>query len=209
MGATARAADSIRLPTGLNLNWNINSQPSGSDFLVIPIANDSPSGSPILAGWDLNLEVVPEAGATGTLSIDSATVAFPGNNNVLSTANGPALTVTPSGTPSTTVQLDALDTVQNSAEVVPSIANLVQLRFTSADAAGNFTLEAISNGSATAWSDESGNNIAFTNEGSVINLGTVSVVPEPSSLLLAALSAMGIAGYRGGRRLKKHLSRKS
>jgi hypothetical protein len=199
IGSSVVRADVINLGTGLSLNWT-----SSSDFLTIPLTNSAPSGTQILAGWDLKLQIVPQAGATGTLSFNNSNtgIKYPANN-VLADPS-PNVARNPSSGSVTQIQLDGVDDSGNN--VVPaSGTNLVALSFNSAGASGDFTLQAVQNGGSTDWTDSLANGTAYGNagNGATIVLGTIhvpSAAPEPASLMLGALSALGVAGYRWRRK---------
>src|SRR5262249_52027348 len=74
--ATARA-DLMAVGTGLSLSWDRTLQPTTSSFLTIPITDtNTPTDSRTISGWSLGIRIVPEGGATGTISFDVATIQY-------------------------------------------------------------------------------------------------------------------------------------
>jgi hypothetical protein len=175
-------------------------------------------------GWALGIEFVPQGGATGTLSVGTAS--NPSNNALTGSPGSPSTFVgNPSGPNTYTVISNTNNTIVGS--TVPSSGdNLVTFNLTSTNASGTFKIMAF-NDSSNGYSNwtyynasnvndpNNASNFAFTNIGAsgtfpgspqTFSLGTITVtpaaVPEPGSMVLAGIAAAGCAAY-GWRRKRR------
>jgi hypothetical protein len=227
LSAAGARADQLSVGAGLWSDvgtgteiWNIDTRPSGSLSLTVPVSNATATGSQTATffGWALSIEIVPQSGASGSLSISS--LANPANNALTGSPGTPSdVVVNPAG-PNTYNAISNSNTNATGSKVPTSGDNLVSFDLTSSNASGNFKLIAF-NDSSDGYSNwtyynggnpgdpNNGNTFAYTNipaSGSFpaspaqFVLGTIDVVPEPGSLLLAALAVVGFAGYGRHRR---------
>ncbi|HEX4131025.1 MAG TPA: PEP-CTERM sorting domain-containing protein [Pirellulales bacterium] len=211
VGSSAQA-DLMDVGTGLTLTWNLGSQPTVSNYLTVPIINTNTSDPRQLSGWSVVLHVVPEAGATGTITIDAATVAYP-SNEVISSPYPASQPATQTGLVGMMSSSDLLiDSVnlsgQNSVPGSPG-AGMFEVQFTaSSNASGVFDLQVYnkSNGDWTYWADQDNNITQFantpTNNLSVLDIGTITVqpAPEPGTLLLSLVACGALGSCRWRRR---------
>ncbi len=146
-----------------------------------------------LAGWSLGLQIVPDAGATGSLQF--ATAETPATNYVFG-ANGQGINPI---VPSTSV-MPSFDNHTGNGVAVPANANLLTLTFNSMDALGTFRIMAVGNEftGTNVTPFDTGNfptqpagNVAF---GSSVQLGSVTAVPEPSALLFGLVVVLCLVG---------------
>jgi hypothetical protein len=227
LSAAGARADQLSVGAGLWSDvgtgteiWNIDTRPSGSLSLTVPVSNATATGSQTATffGWALSIEIVPQSGASGSLSISS--LANPANNALTGSPGTPSdVVVNPAG-PNTYNAISNSNTNATGSKVPTSGDNLVSFDLTSSNASGNFKLIAF-NDSSDGYSNwtyynggnpgdpNNGNDFAFTNipaSGSFpaspaqFVLGTIDVVPEPGSLLLAGIVVVGFAGYGRHRR---------
>ncbi len=199
---TPALADDLRLGADQLLEWNRAANPAVSPTLTIPIFNDSP-GADRISGWTISLAVRPLSGSTGSLSLDPAAFAYPANSAI----NGPRFPLDPTEPVPALVLVNGGDeeffnTLNPAAiETIPAVGRgLLDLRFASADALGQFELVAVNDaaGFFTNWTDADFTNRAFNNApfaaNTVLRLATINVVPEPSA---AALFTVGFVALMG------------
>ena len=188
---TARAQTDLNV-LGDNLLWDRGAAPLVSPTLNLGINRTSADPQlDLLAGWSLRLEIVPDVGATGTLEFNSR--GLPSVDYVLSGVSG-GLGGSLSGT-----DLFAFDEdVTTDGVVVSAIGeNLLEIDFSTPDGAlGLFRIFATPGLGDTQWSDASFTDQEFANlpfTGGPVEIGSVTAVPEPASLILCGLvSALGI-----------------
>jgi PEP-CTERM motif len=178
---------------------------SGPMFVNV-VSNNAPND--IMAAWQFGLEIVPNAGATGTLTFqDPPTGMAPNPPNYIFGSNGLGIAV-PSNTGSSSDPVNDFYSVIGSGVVVPAtFSNLLQMDFSaSSGASGLFGIYAVEGAANTVWSDPSFTTQFFSNvpdgTGTVL-IGDVLVqpaagvgVPEPSTLALLALGSITLAGWR-------------
>ncbi len=178
--------------------------------IFVNVVSDNPPND-VMAAWQFSLQIVPIAGATGTLTFqDPATGTPPNPPNYVFDGNGLGIVAINAG-----AQLDAndfFDPGAGSGAVVPGSpgANLLRLDFlASANASGLFGIYAVQGSGNTQWTDDNFTTQFFTNvpdgTGAVL-IGEVFVqpsvqppanpVPEPSTLALMALGSVALAGWR-------------
>lgn len=180
--------------------WNIDALPLNSQTLTLGIVRTSALEPDLLAGWSLRLSIV-SGGGTGTLEFNSR--ALPSSNYVLDGVSG-GLGGSFSGT-----SLFAFDDdiTFNGVTVSMSGQNLLDMDFSTPDNAFDlFRIMATPGLGNTQWSDDGFNDQEFANlpfSGGAVEVGTVTVVPEPASLLLCSLFALGLVGYGLRKRLRR------
>jgi hypothetical protein len=192
--SVASAQTSLNI-LGQNLSWDRSAAPLLSPTMTIGINRTSADPqADLFAGWSLRLSIVPDAGATGTLEFNSATL--PGVDYPLAGVSG-GLGGSVSGT-----TLFAFDDDTSFAGVTLSTAgdNLLDLDFSTPDGAlGLFRIMATPGLGDTQWSDAAFNDQEFANlpfAGGPVEIATVTAVPEPGSLLFCSLATLlGLAFY--------------
>jgi hypothetical protein len=182
-------------------------------YTTIPIFD---AGGPAvqLEFWQLALQIVPLSGATGTVTIDIPSRAYPTTSifpagDRFPVAQPTSVTTPPPG-------IDAIfwaSTPFGSSYTVNSSGqSMIDLKFNaSAGASGNFDVRLIQQSENTYWSLGPDNFQFYVNgvplpvstPGSA-SIGTISVaaVPEPSSLLLSG-TVVGFAAWRARRKKRK------
>jgi hypothetical protein len=182
---------------------------SGSPLpYLLSITNpDNYNVNPV-AGWSLKLQIVPDSGATGSVSFLSASMP---SQDYLFAGRSSGL-IPPFCGPSQTINLISDMDAQFTGVTVPQAGmSLLQLQLTaSADATGQFNIEAVPGSDLSYWMyidaiALEGVPVAFQNvpfTGNNVTLGSVTIptVPEPPTLIsIAAL--LGFAAFRVCRRL--------
>ena len=172
--------------------------------LALSTSSDNPPND-IVSAWNVGLEILPDAGTSGTLTfLSPMTGSPPAPPNYIFGANGLGIAVTNQGN-----QLTANDFFDPSIGVgaavpAPPGANLLLLTFSaSADASGLFGIYAIQGSATTEWTNANMSTQFFANvpDGTgLVRIGDVlvSTVPEPSSfcILVAAMSVLSLAARR-------------
>ncbi|MEX2112999.1 MAG: hypothetical protein WD845_07420 [Pirellulales bacterium] len=184
--------------TGQHHIWN-SVDPSATH--VVGIENPGASTDPLFA-WSLGLEIVPDASATGTLEFASATVP---NEYLLAGRSGGL--IPPFAGPSTSIapigDSDALFT----GILVPGTGKslLASTFVASPDAQGLFRIFAVGDPfTGSNWfSSDFQNTRSFANApftGGPVEIGSITIVPEPSSLLLGGqlIVATMLLAWRAG-----------
>ena len=199
-------------PDQLFMNSNVSSTTLSAPMDVTVTSNASDT----MAAWNVQLQITPLAGATGTLMFQTATQGpapyiFGGNGF------GVSATITNSGSQLAANDFDGLDGVNFSATVPATPTNLLATTYlASAGARGKFGIFAEPGASLTQaggipltyWADSNGINQNYLNVpggGANVQIGEVDVtlasVPEPSTLTLLGIGIAGMAGW-GWRRKK-------
>lgn len=205
-------ASPINLDTGISATVN----PGSTGSFTLSMTNEA-SGSAItnFNSWALILQVIPQPGATGTATITGLT--SPLTNPALAVPGDPPLfdnayttNVPVNGTinayqvglanETNAVTTFALGQTYNAADFTVAL---------SPDASGSWSLFVLNDeNNTTAWLNAGGTPTAFGNsavagEGlyTSTQIGTISAVPEPSSLMLAG-SAIVVAGWYSWRSRK-------
>lgn len=182
------------------MTWDRTNAAYAVNSPFFTLSSTNTASSPVLAmlGWGVDLQFVPQSGATGSLHIipDYTKLSFPSpqaltGNDIYYVQAGYSTTY--ANNPN--IQFGDYDWVGSTDFIAysPTIGtgNLVRFGLTASDNAnGTFLVRAVGNPSNTSWSSELGEN-PFSNvpNSGVLNLGTVIVTaPEPS------LVAMGVGG---------------
>ena len=178
--------------------------------MLVDVVSDNPPND-IMAAWNFKLEIIPDSGASGTLTFqDPATGTPPIPPNYVFGSNGIGIATTNGGS-----TLSANDFFNPSVGIgvpVPGSpgANLLQMDFlASSNASGLFGVYAFEGAASTQWSDSNLTTQFFTNvpDGTgLVRIGDVLVqhaVPEPSSLVLLGLASAAVAGLQCWSRRKQ------
>lgn len=209
-GTSARA-DIIALTTGGYTDTIFPS--STSSAMTVSLTNSNVTGTLPLAAWSVGLRVVPTGGATGTVSVNTGSLAYPtpASNNILTSPFPAAAPQFFTSGPDVTV--NASQSTFVGVPVPASGKSAFTVTFNSSPTAnGTFNVFAFNDlaGTATNWTDDVGfGNNAFSNapfaNGNVLLLGQINVVPvpEPTSLALMGLFAGGGAAWAGWRRRRR------
>jgi hypothetical protein len=169
------------------------------------VVSDNPPND-VMAAWNVQLEIIPQSGGSGTLSFqDPVTGTPPIPPNYIFGANGLGIAVTNGG--GMLSANDFFDPAVGNGAAVPGSpgANLLQMDFVaSSNASGTFGVFAVEGAASTQWTDANLNTQFFTNVPNgtdVVQIGEVMItqansVPEPSALTMFALASAAIAGWR-------------
>jgi hypothetical protein len=197
-------ASPINLDTGISASVT----PGSTGSFTLSMTNES-SGSTITTfnSWALILQLIPQPGATGTASFTG--LASPAVNPALTdpgeplfdnayTTNVPVNGTSSAylvgiGNNSAAVTTFALGQTYNAADFTVEL---------SPDASGSWAIYALNDeNNTTSWLNAGGSATAFGNAATAgagaytaVQIGTISAVPEPSSLMLAG-SAIVAAGW--------------
>lgn len=206
------SADIITIANLDPINLTAGTQSNYVTFSVYDASGPSVS----MFGWSLGVSVVPLGGATGTVTIDVSSAAYPLNHIFSNPFQSPGPGVSPNAPSAGDTTFLSSNGDFNGVTVnsgPPGNQNLLNLKFNaSAGASGNFEIRLVDAGGFqnTYWTDyDSAEDRPFYVNGSPVigtggaSIGTISVsaVPEPSSLLLFG-SVLGLSAWRVRRRLR-------
>jgi hypothetical protein len=176
-------------PVVHDIQWN---PASSSPVMVFGIENATSPPIDRLYGWQLGLEIVPGPGATGTLRFKTATV--PDSYVLAGLTGGP----TPLSAPAATIPVigDA-DLVQFTGALVASSGkNFLKVDFdVLPGTSGLFFIRAVpdlingSNWYSGDFTARDFENVPFG--GGAVSLGSVNIVPEPSTVILLVIGLLG------------------
>ena len=187
-------------PSGTPLTMSAGSI---SGTMLVSVASDNPPND-VMAAWNLQLEIVPNSGAAGTVTFqDPATGTPPNPPGYIFGSNGLGIAVTDGG--SMLNANDFFDPTIGPGASVPGApgANLLQLDFlASSNASGSFGIFALEGSANSLWNDSNLNPQFFTDvpDGTgMVQIGAVVIaqvqsVPEPSSVVLLGLAGTVLAG---------------
>jgi len=189
-------------PTVHDIEWN---PASPSPVMVFGIENTT-STTDKLYGWQLGLEIVPGAGATGSLRFNEATLP----TSYLLDGRSGGLVPSFSGPSATISVIGDTDSLFTGVTVPSSGKNLLHVDFDALPGtSGLFYVKAVPdlfNGSNWYSSDFNARdyaNVPFG--GGSVTLGSINVVPEPSTIaLLTTLSLAGAPALLRWRRRHGH-----
>lgn len=180
-----------------NIIWNPAVQGTPSGNITVQVAN--PTADPtLLAGWQLDLALQQVSGS-GTLEFANDSIASLGASYVMfGNSSGLFSTLTP-----TSIFAFDFDPPGPPLGVTVPVSGKAFLNVnfsTPNNAQGVWNLIAVAGPGLTQWSDSNGNDVDFTNvpsSGQSVVIGTITVVPEPSTIVLVGLGglAMGIAAW--------------
>jgi hypothetical protein len=169
-----------------------------SGTMLVNVVSNSPPND-IMAAWNLQLEIVPNSGATGSLMFqDPATGTPPNPPNYIFDVNGLGIAVTNGG--STLSANDFFNPSVGPGVAVPGApgANLLQMDFlASSNASGSFGIFAVEGAATSSWTDSNAVTQFFTdvpNGTALVQIGEVLIsqvqsVPEPSSFALLGVAS--------------------
>jgi hypothetical protein len=190
IGAGGVACAEIELGTGFNIEWDRSANPSGSPSITLPMLY-SGTGDALITSFNVGFYFL--GGTTGSLAI-GPTIEFPAQNPIFpdfATAT-PVVSMPSPGITSLNGENSEFENV-----MLTGTANALVFNVSSPnnDAMGVFQLWASSSFSNYFTTTEF-DGFPFGNaENGDLLLGTISVVPEPASALLACLAAAGVSCY--------------
>jgi hypothetical protein len=192
-------------PDPLLVNSNASSTTTSGPMDVTITSNASDT----MAAWNVQLQITPLAGATGTLMFQTATQG-PSPYIFGSNGFGVIATITNSGSQLAASDFDGADGLNFSVTVPATPTNLLATTYlASAGASGKFgifavpggPLNSVTNPALTYWNDGN-NNQSFSGvtPGTNLQIGEVDItlasVPEPSTLTLLGIAIAGITAWR-------------
>jgi len=204
----------IATPINIDTGKNLSMSPGTSASLLLSATNAS-AGTAVtnFNGWTLGLQLRPQTGATGTLTMTGITNAATNraltNPDVPTFSNATLNTATNGTTAYKYLGISNVDNTTTTFSLGQSL-NLANLAISSsAGASGNWNLYAVNQSpSQSAWLDVTGQGIDYGNlpatNGTSVLVGSVAVVPEPQGIVLAgsAIAAAGCCAWRARRRSK-------
>lgn len=211
LASSARAGDVLSTSDPSGTPLTVSAGATSGPLLLNVVSNNPPND--IMAAWNIQLEIIPESGASGTLTFqDPATGTPPIPPNYIFGSNGLGIAVSNGG--SMLSANDFFDPTVGLGAPVPGApgANLLQIDFqASSNASGLFGIFAVEGGASTQWTDSNLNTQFFTNVPNgtgLVEIGEVLVpqaqsVPEPPSLALLGLAGATLAGWQCWRKRKQ------
>jgi hypothetical protein len=205
------SATTLTLDTGKSLQL----QPGSSDNFTFSATNDEGAITNLL-GWAIGFQVVPIGTPTGSLTVGLLTKPAVDPMPAGEVDFGqPALGIlansaTENGSPNfwgiAAAALDDIQVVDSSTSYnLGSVNFTLSANATAGDSWGIYAVQQPSTFIKSYWSDDAFNPIGFGNWETLPNpvgsvqIGTISAVPEPGSLVLAG-SALAAAGWYGARK---------
>ncbi len=191
--APAQPANTVDLVGGWNVTWNIRTNSTTSPSEDIQIQNSAASSTPNFNGYDLGL-IFQRASGSGEIALDTAT--NPLSNSIVpgwagAVGIGSGLDTNGAGVEAL-LDNEASDDVDYS--VPNSAASLVTVNFMpgSTTPTVGSVFDVYSDTSFSDYVDSLGNSTPYANNaaGNYL-LGTITVVPEPGSLVLLGVAAAG------------------
>jgi PEP-CTERM motif len=180
-----------------------------SGLMFVNVVSDNPPND-IMSAWGFELKIIPDAGATGTLTFQDPSTSTPANPpSYIFGGDGLGISATNGGD---TLSANDFYVGTGSGSVVPGApgANLLDMDFlASSNASGLFGIYAVEGVAVTQWTDGDANTQLFTNvpDGTgMVRIGDVLIaqaVPEPSSLVLLGLGGTLLAGWQWRRKCKQ------
>ncbi len=203
----------IATPINIDTGKALSMGPAASSVLQLSATNANAGTSVTnFNGWTLGLQLLPQVGATGTLTMTGITNAATNgaltNPDVPTFINATLNTATNGTTAYKYVGISNVDNTTTTFTLGQSL-NLANLAISSsAGASGNWNLYAVNQSpSQSAWLDVTGQGIDYGNlpatNGTSVLVGSVSVVPEPQGIVMAgSVIAAGCCAWRARRRSK-------
>jgi hypothetical protein len=204
----------------INLGTDISEsiEPGGSGSFTFTLSNDGTTADlDNFIGWVLGIQLVPQPGTTGTLTVGN--LSSPATNPMPVGAvefTQPVLSTLGSGAVingSTQYYFMGVSATEQFGTVaVGQTYEMGSLALTaSPDAQGAWDVYTVQQNSPllkTYWFDGSAletefANLPFGQGNTSLQLGTISAVPEPSSVALLGLAGLGAGGYALRRRSRK------
>jgi hypothetical protein len=191
--ASAARSDDINLVGGWNVTWDINSNPANSPSVQVQVQNSAVSSNHVFNGYDLGLTFELLSGA-GQIALGN--VSNPSSNSVVPAwlwdpPNGGAAMGT------NTLYDVAFDSMDYSIPDWPTDLATVDFMPGAIEPAVGSVFEVWSDHNLSDYVDHLGDHTLYANNAnSDFLLGTVTVVPEPSSIILLGAAGAGIViGY--------------
>lgn len=187
------AADTLTLGTGISQTWDRANTPAASPVMTLAMFNDTNNPNGIMLGFTLGMRLEPTAGATGTLTVGSAT--NPAVNPVFPTISTPQINPQPQAG-FTSILMENSDAF-TPVPVPQAGANAIAFTVTSSDAIGTFNIVLDGTQTRTAWNDAEEEFLFGNANNTLLTVGQITVVPEPSGMALAIGAILtGLAAAR-------------
>lgn len=208
----AFAASVINLDTGTDTLETL--QPGGSGSVIFRLSNDGTTSLDTFTGWNLGLQFIPRAGTTGTLTVGSLSAGsvnpVPVGTTELTQPVSASLGVVTINGLSTYFNTGSIATAEYSVLAAGSTYDMGTVGLTaSVNALGVWDVYTVQQNTPLFrtyfWNDGLEQMFANVPTGAgpgnySVQLGTVAVVPEPSTLAMLGLAGLGAGGYAWRRR---------